>query len=101
MEKKYLIRFLKERKKGSYSILVQVYQEVLTSMPIVMALEIIQQDLESDTGEAIELNYFSLARAVGRFKKKKPQRDKSKQFQFKDAHELRDVQLSPGRFKIK
>ena len=101
MEKKYLIRFLKEKKKGSYSIVVQAYQELITSMPIVMALEIIQQDLTEEAGELIELNYFSLARAVARFKKQNSQSNKSRQFQFKDAHELRDVQLGPGRFKIK
>lgn len=101
MEKKHLIRFLKERKKGSYSVLVQAYQELIASMPIVMAMEIVQENLQKDTGERIELNYFSLARAVTRFKKKNPQTAHSKQFQFKDAHEIDDVQLSPGRFKIK
>lgn len=101
MEKKYLIRFLKEKKKGSYSVLVQAYQELIASMPIVMAMEIIKEDLQKDSEERVELNYFSLARAIARFKKKNPQTAQSKQFQFKDAHETDDVQLSPGRFKIK
>ena len=100
MEKKHLIRFLKQSKKGSYSVLVQAYQELIASMPIVMAMEIIQEDLQKGTEERIELNYFSLARAVARFKKKNPQ-DTRKQFQFKDSHETDDVQSSPGRFKIK
>ena len=101
MEKRHLIRFLKQRKKGSYSVLVQAYQELIASMPIVMAMEIIQEDLHKDTEERIELNYFSLARAVARFKKKNPQAAIRKEFQFKDSHETEDVQLSPGRFKIK
>jgi hypothetical protein len=101
MEKKHLIKFLREGKKGSYSVLVQAYQELLTSMPIVMALEIIREDLQKDTEELIELNYFSLARAVARFKKKNPHLAQTKRFQFRDAHEIEDVQLSPGRFKIK
>src|SRR5690606_12786350 len=100
MEKKHLVKFLKESKKGSYSVLVQAYQELITSMPIVMAMEIIKEDLQKDTEGQIELNYFSLARAVARFKKKNPQATR-KQFQFKDAHETDNVQLSPGRFKIK
>jgi hypothetical protein len=92
---------LREGKKGSYSVLVQAYQELLISMPIVMALEIIREDLQKETEEKIELNYFSLARAGARFKKKNPQMAKSTRFQFRDAHEIEDVQLSPGRFKIK
>lgn len=101
MEKKHLIRFLKKSKKGSYSVLVQAYQELIASMPIVMAMEIIQEDLQKETEERIELNYFSLARAVARFKKKYPQAATRKIIQFKDSHETEDVQLSPGRFKIK
>ncbi|HRW98700.1 MAG TPA: hypothetical protein P5280_04385 [Cyclobacteriaceae bacterium] len=101
MEKKHLIRFLKQSKKGSYSVLVQAYQELIASMPIVMAMEIIQEDLQKETEERIELNYFSLARAVARFKKKNPQAATRKQFHFKDSHETVDVQSSPGRFKIK
>ena len=101
MEKKHLIRFLNQSKKGSYSVLVQAYQELITSTPIVMAMEIIQEDLQKDTEERIELNYFSLARAVARFKKKNPQAATRKQFHFKDSHETDDVQSSPGRFKIK
>lgn len=101
MEKKHLIRFLKRSKKGSYSVLVRAYQELIASMPIAMALEIIQEDLQKETQEHIELNYFSLARAVARFKKKNPQPASRKQIQFKDAHEIEDVQLRPGRFKIK
>lgn len=101
MEKKYLVRFLRESKKGSYSVLVQAYQNLIASMPIVMAMEIIQEDLQKETEERIELNYFSLARAVARFKKKNPEAAARKQFQFKDVHETDDVQLSPGRFKIK
>lgn len=101
MEKKHLVRFLKRSKKGSYSVLVRTYQDLIASMPIVMAMEIIQEDLLKETQERIELNYFSLARAVARFKKKHPQTATRKQIQFKDAHEIDDVQLSPGRFKIK
>ena len=101
MEKKHIIRFLKEKKKGSYTILVRAYAEQIASMSVVMALEIIREDLQQDSEEQIELNYFSLARAVARFKKKNPQTASPKQFQFKDAHELKNVQLGPGRFKIK
>jgi hypothetical protein len=101
MEKKHLIRFLKASKKGSYSVLVQAYPEVILSMPIVTAMEIIQEDLQKDTDERIKLNYFSLARAIARFKKKHPQTAQSKEFQFRDSHEIENVQLGPGRFKVK
>ena len=81
-------------------MLVQAYAELITSMPIVMALEIIRQDLQKDSEEPIELNYFSLARALTRFKKKNPQRTNQGKLQFKDAHEIGHGQLGPGRFKL-
>ena len=80
-------------------MLVQAYAELITSMPIVMALEIIRQDLQKDSEEPIELNYFSLARALARFKKKNPPRANPSKLQFKDANES-NVQSGPGRFKL-
>ena len=99
MEKRFIIRFLKEKKKGSYRLLAELYADQIMSLPIVMALEIIRDDLQGESDEPIELNYFSLARAIGRFKKKNPAKVKGK-FQFKDAHELDKDRSSPGKFKL-
>lgn len=83
-------------------LIVQVYAETISSMKKSMAMEVIRKDLENDSGTPVELNYFSLARAISRFNKKpKP---KSKQANdkpyFPDAYELKNDQLPPGRFKV-
>jgi hypothetical protein len=99
MEKKLIVRFMKEKKKGCYRLLAELYVDQISSLPIVMALEIIREDLQRESNEPIQLNYFSLARAIARFKKKNPAVVKGK-FQFKDAHELDKAQSSPGKFKL-
>jgi hypothetical protein len=101
MEKKHIIRFLKEGKRGSYTLLVQMYADVVTSMSIRMALELIKEDLEKESGETVEIHYFSLARAISRLKKKnilKPGALTAREREFKDAHEIQQGQLSPGNF---
>jgi hypothetical protein len=101
MEKKHIIKFLNEKKRGVYALLVEMYYDVLTSMAITMALEIIREDLEKESGGKVDLNYFSLAQAVSKFKKKtkKPEASKRK-LQFRDANEISDHQITPGKFKI-
>ena len=100
MEKKHIIKFLNAKKRGVYTLLVEMYADVITSMAITMALEIIREDLENESGEKVELNYFSLAQAVAKFKKKKA-KPESRKPEFKDAHELNDKQKSPGTFTLK
>ena len=101
MEKKHIIRFLKERKRGSYTWLVKMYSDLFTSMSTTMALELVEEDLNRE--EKIELNYFSVARAVARFKKKtggKSLAGNKKQIEFRDGHEISHGQLGAGQFKI-
>ena len=102
MEKKHIIKFLNEKKRGVYSLLVEMYSDVITSMAVTMALELIKEDLENESGGKVELNYFSLAQAAAKFKKKatsKPQTG-SRRLEFKDANELTNHQTVPGKFKI-
>ena len=99
MEKKHIIKFLNPRKRGVYALLVEMYADVINSMAINMALEIIREDLEQESGEKIELNYYSFAQAVARSKKKAKARE-SRKPEFKDAHELRDKQKPPGSFTL-
>ncbi|MBA4055602.1 MAG: hypothetical protein C0490_12885 [Marivirga sp.] len=102
MEKKHIIKFLIGKKRGVYTLLVEMYADVITSMAVTMALEIITEDLEKDSGEKVELNYFSLAQAVAKFKKKaktKPEAGIRKR-EFKDANEIKENQPAPGKFKI-
>ena len=98
MEKKHIIKFLNPRKRGVYGLLVEMYADVINSMAINMALEIIREDLEQESGERIELNYYSFAQAVARFKKKGKGKRELRKTEFKDAHELVDKQKPPGRF---
>lgn len=66
MDKKYIVRFLKERKRGVYTLIVNMYVDVVTNMPVTMALQVIKDDLQKETGDSLELNYFSLAKAVSK-----------------------------------
>ncbi|MBL0742100.1 hypothetical protein [Chryseolinea lacunae] len=104
MEKKHIIKFLQQRKKGVYNLIVQLYANVITSMGPTMAMDIVKDDLEKEAGTPVEIHYFALAQAILRYKKKNPKvssgsLEGGQRFSFKDAYELNDVQLVPGRFK--
>ena len=101
MEKKHIIRFLNAKKRGIYTLLVEMYADVITSMAITMALEIIREDLEKEAREKVQLNYFSLAQAAAKFKKKAKAKPESRKMEFKDAYEQSDKQNSPGKFTLK
>ncbi len=102
MEKRHIIRFLKERKRGSYTLLVKMYADAVASMSVTMAMELIREDLEKETGVSVQLHYFSLVKAFSRFKKKegKGTGGTDRTWDFKDANQIKDGQLSPGRFKF-
>jgi hypothetical protein len=102
MEKKHIIKFLKLRKRGVYKLIVELYAEVITSMAVTMALEVIAEDLQKESGEKVHLNYFSLAQAAAKFKKTievNPGIKKGTN-RFKDANELEEKQTKPGGFKV-
>jgi hypothetical protein len=101
MEKKHIVKFLKAKKRGVYTLIVELYADVVSSMAITMALDVIREDLEKETDQKADLNYFSLAQAVAKHKKKVNTRSMngSKKWQFKDANELKN-QSAPGKFKI-
>ena len=84
-------------------MLVNMYAEEIASMSIKMALQLIKEDLEMESKESVDLHYFSLARAISRFKKnavKQSELGTSRKWEFKDAREIKDGQLSPGKFKL-
>ncbi|HEY5746101.1 MAG TPA: hypothetical protein VIU12_08505 [Chryseolinea sp.] len=98
MEKKLIIRFLREKRRGAYSLLVEAYVPLIFSLSKAMALTIIQEDLERESGIPVSLNYFSLARAIQKYKKKHPKAfatSPQPKREFKDASELKDGQLEP------
>lgn len=100
IDKKYIGMFLKGKKRGVYRLIVETYADTIKSIPITMALEMIAKDLEKNCGEKVSLNYFSLAQAALKFKKKVEAKPRSfPKRQFLDAHEEPDNQLGPGRFK--
>ena len=85
-------------------MLVNMYADIVTSMPATMALELIQEDLAKESGSEVELEYFSLARAISRFKKKSltnPGTVDTRTWNFRDDNEIKEKgQLGPGKFKI-
>lgn len=98
MEKKLIIRFLIEKRRGAYNLLVEFYASQIFSLSKTMALSIIEEDLEKECGSPMKLSYFSLARAMSRYKKKHPNLLMSVTkpvSAFKDAHELKEGQSSP------
>lgn len=105
MDKKFMIRFLKEGKRGAYTLLVDMYREVITSVGPTMALQIIRDDLQKESEAEVVLNYSSLAHAIKKYKRKVETDATSelkieKKWEFLDAHEIAEKQLSPGRFKL-
>ncbi len=103
MEKKYIIRFLNDGRRGAYTWLVEIYAHWITSMSVTAAMELIKEDLAKESGMTVELHYFSFARAVARIKKKTGVNSKVaaiKKVEFKDANEIKDRQLVPGKFKV-
>ncbi len=101
MEKKHIIRFLKHKKRGVYKLIVEMYADVITSMAVTMALDIIREDLQKESGESVQLNYFSLAQAAAKFKKSAHLKETVKEkWTFKDSHEIKEPQIVPGRFKL-
>ncbi|HEY3430124.1 MAG TPA: hypothetical protein VGK39_05555 [Cyclobacteriaceae bacterium] len=93
---------MKLRKRGVYKLIVELYAEVITSMAVTMALEVIAEDLEKESSEKVKLNYYSLAQAAAKLKKdieSKPAEKKVRD-RFKDANELEEKQTKPGGFKV-
>ena len=103
MEKKHIIRFLNDGRRGAYTWLVEMYGHWVTSMSVTLAMDLIKEDLAKESGTTVELHYFSLARAVARFKKKtgvNSKVDANMKLEFMDANEIRDGQSGPGKFKV-
>ena len=100
MEKKLIIRFLKQRKRGIYNTITEAYAGVIASMSITMALEIIREDLEKDAEEEVVLNYSSLAHAIKKYKRKAKTKSnvasepKMDTWEFLDAFSSRQIQIA-------
>jgi hypothetical protein len=103
MEKRLIVRFLNEKRRGAYTLVVEEYAPLIFPLSHAMALTIIQEDLEKESGMLVTLNYFSFARAIATYKKKNPQPTtngvKSK-MEFKDANELKEGQPNPIVFNV-
>ena len=69
-----------------------------------MAMVLIEEDLMRDSETAVELHYFSFAKAAAKFKKKAGKNSKGdagKKNDFKDANEIGNSQSSAGTFKLR
>ena len=99
MDKKHVIRFLKERKRGAYPLLVKMYAGIVGSMSIRLALDLIKEDLEKESSESVDLHYFSFAKAISRFKKKTGTIP-VEEYEFHDEYENKKVQPGLGEFDI-
>ena len=106
MNKKYIIRFLKERQRGAYTLLVEMYSEIVTSIGPTISLQIIRDDLQKESEEEVLLNYSSLAHAIKKYKRKVKAKAnvtleaKMEKWEFLDAHEITEKHLAPGKFKL-
>lgn len=103
MEKKTIIKFLKDKRRGSYALLVKAYADLLLSIPVTMALEVIKEDLKKECDAVIELNYFSLARAISRAKKKgnlKSDVSTPEKIKFSDSYEIQESKPPLGKFNV-
>jgi hypothetical protein len=110
MEKSLIVKFIKEKRKGVYNAIVQTYSSVLNGHYTTLMKNVIEMDLEKNTGERIELNYDSLIKAVRRSLKNKSQASQrsfssplkaTQRYDFKDDHEIDEGKKSkPGSFKI-
>lgn len=103
VEKEHIIRFLKERKRGVYALIVSKYRDVISDMGVAMALQIIKDDLEKEAGTTVRINYFSLAKAVSKTESrttKKAITTSTRKWEFKDAYEMKESQTTPGKFKL-
>lgn len=110
MEKSLIVKFIKEKHRGVYDAIVNEYSSIIIGWHISILRRVIEIDLEKHTGEVVKLNYFSLAKAVKNFKKKRQAPMKSEKastptanprYDFKDAHELDEKKSTkPGSFKL-
>ena len=102
MEKKTIIRFLNEKRRGAYTLLVEMYSDVVAEMTMTMALTVIKEDLEKELGAPVKLHYFSLVKAISRLKKRGTKKSgalTTRKQEFKDSNEIENSQLGTGRFK--
>jgi hypothetical protein len=113
MDKNDIVKFLTNKRRGIYSVIVAQYVDEISGIGVNLALELIEEDLEKSTGQKISLNYFSLAQAISKIRKseksisptaqsKNIKAKSSKKYAFKDAHESSpDIEMKAGSFKIK
>ena len=70
MKKTRIVKILKEKHRGAYDAIVREYSLIITGWRINLLQRIIEIDLERHTGEKVKLNFFSLSKAVKKFKVK-------------------------------
>ena len=110
MKKTLIVKFVKEKHPGVYKAIVDEYSSIIIGWRLSLLRRIIEIDLERHTGEKVKLNYFALAKAVKKFKKKRPVPSRiekpstsnaNHQYDFKDAHELDEKgSIKPGSFEL-
>jgi len=114
MDKSLIVKFIKEKKRGVYNAITDEYSLIIMddSPHVSLLKNVIEIDLEKHTGEEVKLNYFSLWKAMKKFKKRNPpgKKDMNKapmmkkenpRYDFKDSHELEEKNIKPGSFKLK
>jgi hypothetical protein len=107
MNKKHIITSLNKKKRGVYDMIVKIYDEVIESMPLIIAHDFIEEELGKESGTKIKLNYFSFAHAVYRLKKKRLTKTVNpnshvnlpQKWNFRDSHEIPNDHPRAGTFK--
>jgi len=109
MEREEIVRYLKNRQRGIYPIIVQHYADRIIGLGKRIALDIIKNDLEKFSGEKIDVSYFSLAKAISKYLKMNgrkvehfvPKESLPKSSRFKNAYEYPDSDnMRPGAFRL-
>jgi hypothetical protein len=102
MDKKLIVKFLKLKRRGVYTLIVETYSDVIQSMNGTMSLDVIKEDLEKASGEVVDLKYFSLVQAISKHKSKALPMKKGSEtkWNFKDTNELKPDSDAPGKFKL-
>lgn len=110
MEKTLIVEFVKRKRRGVYDAIINEYSSIIIDWRVSLLKSVIETDLERHCSEKVQLNYFSLAKAVRKYKKKRPTIPKKEKtstpnanhrYDFKDAHELDEKEsIKPGSFKL-
>lgn len=76
MKRTRLVKLVRDNRRSAYDVIVNAYSLIVTGWRINLLKRVIEIDLERYTCEKVKLNFFSLSKAVKKFRMKN--RDETK-----------------------